>query len=58
MNRRQPCAACGAGCTIDDEGMIAEGVVMHYWCASKTAIAIIRALRQQLGMFKRVKVRA
>lgn len=56
--RRLPCAACGAGCTIPDEGMLVEGLVLHAWCATKVAIAIIRALRRELGLFKRPKVKS
>lgn len=50
----RPCINCGAH-VHREEQLIADGLVLHRWCASQLAIDIIRALRRELGLFRRGK---
>lgn len=55
--KKKLCIACGVSIHPDDL-IVADGMKFHRWCASVTAIAIIRALRRELKLFRRPKVAA
>jgi hypothetical protein len=55
--KAKPCIACGVPAQPDDR-IVTDGLTLHRWCASALAIEIIRALRRELGLFRRPKVRA
>lgn len=52
----RPCINCGIA-VHPDEQLVADGLVLHRWCASQVAIDIIRALRRELGLFRKPRRR-